>query len=295
MHYFITSPSFGIPSNSCTSHRRQKEAEVWLVPAAASARLFLFVCLYRLLIASQLSPEQRELAETIFDSSNALLCTLADILDFSVLDEGPEGALPLRKEPVCLQHALEGVAEMVSPAAKAKGLELCVLVEPGLWGRHLLGDGTRVRQVLHQLVTNAVKFTERGQVMVHAHMAPPPAAAAPAGKGSGTGESTAAAGGGGGGGKSGLEEGEGLSLAKGGGQVEQQQEAGDVLHISVHDSGIGIKACQLPQLFDCFKQGHGEGMSRKYGGTGELGSKGYEGKGVRILQADWSVILQVKP
>ena len=220
------------------------------------------------MIASQLSPEQRELAETIFDSSNALLCTLADILDFSVLDEGPEGALPLRKEPVCLQHALEGVAEMVSPAAKAKGLELCVLVEPGLWGRHLLGDGTRVRQVLHQLVTNAVKFTERGQVMVHAHMAPPPPAAA---------EQGAAAAGGNGESREapvaiGVVEGAEGSLEAAG---VQQQEESDVLHISVHDSGIGIKACQLPQLFDCFKQGHGEGMSRKYGGTGEPG--GWEG------------------
>lgn len=56
----------------------------------------------RLLLGSSLSPEQRELAETIFDSSNALLSTLADILDFSVLDT--TGALHLKRKPVCMQQ-----------------------------------------------------------------------------------------------------------------------------------------------------------------------------------------------
>jgi hypothetical protein len=237
----------------------------------------------------------------VFDSSNALLGTLADILDFSVLNEGPEGALPLRKEPVCLQHALEGVAEMVSPTAAAKGLELCVLLDQELWGRHFMGDATRVRQVIHQLVSNAVKFTERGQVLVHAQLvtpgpgsftsasssssslvglpaSPPPQAAAAAAAAAAAvveaaeGEAAVA---------EDQQQKQPPATGEAGeaeGSVDLQQPAHEAqplpgqlppgLYIHIHDSGIGISPSQLPHLFDCFKQAHGDTMSRKYGGTG---------------------------
>ena len=172
--------------------------------------------------------------------------------------------LALREEPVCLQQALEAVCEMAAPSAAAKGLELALLVDGGGGSasgsssdagdagnaggsgsgsggggssstsppRHFLGDATRLRQVLHHLVSNAVKYTDSGAVVVRARRVP--------------GANGSGSGGGGSGGQAGNGEG---------------------LEISVTDTGIGMSEELLGGLFQSFRTGN-DALNRRYGGTG---------------------------
>ena len=113
-----------------------------------------------LLLDSELSGEQREHAELVRTSGEMLVALVNDILDFSKIEAGK---LELDTSTFELVRAAEDVAELMSERARAKGLELSVLVDhqaPGI----VRGDEVRLRQVLMNLVSNAVKFTERGEV-----------------------------------------------------------------------------------------------------------------------------------
>ncbi len=115
-----------------------------------------------LLKDTPLSPEQRDLVETATGSAEALLNILNDILDFSKLEAGK---LDIETIPFDLVDLVEETCAILAPHAHAKGLELNLALPPDLTpGR--LGDPTRLRQVLTNLVGNAVKFTEQGEVMV---------------------------------------------------------------------------------------------------------------------------------
>jgi two-component system sensor histidine kinase/response regulator len=115
-----------------------------------------------LIIQSQLNPKQRHFAETIQDSANALLNLINDILDFSKIEAGK---LELENAEFDLRDVVEGVVELCSIRAQNKGLELLCDITPRMdtWVR---GDAMRLRQVLTNLVSNALKFTEAGEVVV---------------------------------------------------------------------------------------------------------------------------------
>ena len=115
-----------------------------------------------LLLDTPLTPEQREYAETVRDSGEALLSIINDILDFSKIEAGK-----LDIEPIPFDaHTVAGdVIDLVLPSAEAKGLELVIRIDPGL-PRHVVGDPGRIRQILLNLVSNAIKFTERGHVLI---------------------------------------------------------------------------------------------------------------------------------
>ncbi len=115
-----------------------------------------------LLLDTSLSPEQHEYVETIRRSGDALLTIINDILDFSKFEAGK---LELELLEFDLRTAVEDVLELLSEQATAKGLEIGALVPPAL-PPVLLGDPGRLRQVLTNLVGNAIKFTERGDVLV---------------------------------------------------------------------------------------------------------------------------------
>ncbi len=123
------------------------------------------------LLDTRLDPEQREFAETIRNSAEGLLTVLNDILDFSKLEAGK-----LRVDAVDfgLTDAVEESLELLAPRAAAKGIELASLIAPDV-PSHVHGDPGRVRQVLLNLVGNAVKFTEGGEVFVTVSRAPDPA------------------------------------------------------------------------------------------------------------------------
>ncbi|MBC8123191.1 MAG: response regulator [Gemmatimonadaceae bacterium] len=115
-----------------------------------------------LLLDTELSPEQREFAETVRSSSEALLTILNDILDFSKIEAGK---LELEAIDLDLHRLVEEVAELLSEQSERKGLELACLVEQAV-PRLICSDPGRLRQVLTNLVGNAIKFTHQGGVLI---------------------------------------------------------------------------------------------------------------------------------
>jgi PAS domain S-box-containing protein len=115
-----------------------------------------------LLAKSDLDPKQKTFTDIIVKSGNALLTIINDILDFSKIDAGQ---LVLDPAPFNLGEAIEDVATLVSTRAKEKDLELIVRVAPHLHDL-VVGDVGRIRQIVTNLVGNAVKFTDSGHVLV---------------------------------------------------------------------------------------------------------------------------------
>ncbi len=114
----------------------------------------------QLLLESGVHSEQREFAETAYSSAKTLLAVLNDILDFSKVEAGK---LELEALPFNLNELLDECARLFSVRAAEKGLELLVSTEAGPPGM-VVGDAARLRQVLSNLVGNAVKFTDQGEV-----------------------------------------------------------------------------------------------------------------------------------
>ncbi|MCS7080946.1 MAG: response regulator [Chloracidobacterium sp.] len=115
-----------------------------------------------LLLKTALKPEQKDLAETIRHSAEALLVIVNDILDFSKIEAGK---LSLESSDFDLRATVEQAVETVAPVARKKSLELVTLVYRDVPAQ-LCGDAVRLRQVLLNLVGNAVKFTDKGEVVV---------------------------------------------------------------------------------------------------------------------------------
>ena len=115
-----------------------------------------------LMLAGELGSQQREQAETIQRSADNLLTIINDILDFSKIEAGH---LDLEELPYDLQIAAEDVSELLSARAHAKGIEVVTRFRPGT-PRWILGDPGRTRQILTNLVGNAIKFTETGHVAI---------------------------------------------------------------------------------------------------------------------------------
>ncbi len=180
-----------------------------------------------LLQDTQLSREQWDLIEIAANSAESLLTIINDILDFSKLEAGK---IELEQIEFNLPDLVEEVCTLLSSRAHSKGLELnCFL--PSNLPQRWQGDPNRIRQVLTNLIGNAVKFTEKGEVSVKVVM-PEKDAAAPAA------DSLAAY---------------TPSLA--------------ILRFEVVDTGIGITTEAQARLFQAFSQADSS-TSRRYGGTG---------------------------
>ncbi|MCH8041257.1 MAG: response regulator [Nitrospinae bacterium] len=189
-----------------------------------------------LLLDSPLSQEQREDAETVQKSAEGLLTIINDILDFSKVEAGK---LDLEVVDFDLRTLLEDVLDLFALRAHGKGLNLAGLI----WLHTpctLKGDPGRLRQILTNLIGNAIKFTERGEVVVEIG-------------GVVQAEVQEA-------GILGLEEGSQSSLTP-------PPLSQTVLLFSVRDTGIGISADGKARLFQAFSQGDPT-ATRKYGGTG---------------------------
>ena len=119
-----------------------------------------------LLLDTELTARQREYAEVVRRSGEALLSIINDILDFSKIEAGK---VELEVTPVDIREAVEDVLGVLAEQAYAKTLEMAALVQPDV-PTSMLGDGGRIRQILMNLVGNAIKFTDRGEVVVHARM-----------------------------------------------------------------------------------------------------------------------------
>jgi signal transduction histidine kinase/CheY-like chemotaxis protein len=115
-----------------------------------------------LLLSSELTPEQREQAETIRQSGDALLTLVNEILDFSKIEAGK---VEFEEKPFSIQACLDEVIALLSTAARRGRINLIGHVATGTPST-LVGDMSRLRQVLINLVGNAVKFTDTGEVVV---------------------------------------------------------------------------------------------------------------------------------
>ena len=216
-----------------------------------------------LLLDAGLTPEQREYAETIRQSGEALLTIINDILDFSKIEAGKLDLEPIDFE---VRSGVEGVVELLAERAHQKGLELACLIHPDV-PEVLRGDPGRLRQILTNLVGNAVKFTERGEVLVEVEQI------------SGDGCQVL-----------GVREDESPT------PKTQPPIPETLLRFSVRDTGIGIPPEGRARLFQSFSQVDGS-TTRKYGGTGlglaiskrltelmggEIGVESEPGKGSRF-------------
>lgn len=116
-----------------------------------------------LLFDSSLSNEQREYTRIIQTSSDALLTLLNDILDFSKIEAGK---LDLELQPFNLRETCEHIAELLTPTAHAKGVTLVLRFSPNT-PPVIVGDAGRIRQVIMNLASNALKFTKEGYVYLN--------------------------------------------------------------------------------------------------------------------------------
>lgn len=199
-----------------------------------------------LLLDTQLTPEQRDFVDTIRESGDTLLSIINDILDFSKIESGK---LELEEHPFELRACVEGALDLLAHRASEKKLELAYLIDPQA-PPLIVGDVTRVRQVLVNLLSNGIKFTETGEVVVSVvrlrlerdstERSPNVSA-----------------------------ERRQLSVVRGTAIDNAQASLGDLYEIqfTVRDTGIGIPPERMPRLFQPFSQVDSS-TTRQYGGTG---------------------------
>jgi signal transduction histidine kinase/CheY-like chemotaxis protein/HPt (histidine-containing phosphotransfer) domain-containing protein len=116
-----------------------------------------------LLSTTPLDNEQQDYAKTIRNSSEQLLTIINDILDFSKIEAGK---LEIEKQAFDLRECVESAADLLAGRVAEKGLDLSIYMIDGELPGALAGDVTRLRQIIVNLLTNAVKFTERGDVVI---------------------------------------------------------------------------------------------------------------------------------
>ncbi|MCP4544254.1 MAG: response regulator [Chloroflexi bacterium] len=115
-----------------------------------------------LLLDTDLTPEQYEFTETVRSSGDALLTIINDILDFSKIEAG---RMDLENQPLDLRECVESALDLLAAKAVDKRLELAYLMDAQVPAA-IVGDVTRLRQILINLLNNAIKFTQEGEVVV---------------------------------------------------------------------------------------------------------------------------------
>ncbi len=178
-----------------------------------------------LVLDTDLTPEQRECIEITKQSADSLLSLLNDILDFSKIEAGK---MELEITDFNLHTTLNGIIRTLRVQAHKKGLELLCRINPDV-PAELRGDNVRLRQIIVNLVGNAIKFTEKGKIAVNVERA----------------------------------------TSGNGGKDTGMHENGRtiLLHFSITDTGAGIPADKLKSIFESFTQ-VGGASTGKYGGTG---------------------------
>lgn len=120
-----------------------------------------------ILLKTNLDDDQRQFAEGIKAASHSLLMVINDVLDFSKIEAG---RLEIENIEFDLVSMVEGTCDILASAAHAKGISLMSFIDPGL-PRRVIGDPERIRQILLNLVSNAIKFSDEGEVVVRAVLA----------------------------------------------------------------------------------------------------------------------------
>jgi PAS domain S-box-containing protein len=207
-----------------------------------------------LMLDTNLTPEQHDSAETIRTSGDSLLTIINDILDFSRIESGK---LEIEDIPFDLVICVEETLDLFSAQAEKQGLELAFVMSSQT-PRYVVGDPSRLRQVLTNLVSNALKFTNEGEVLVSIDSHAPDSTAhknqarpnAPTVTGVDSGIAT---------------------VENAGGEGADGEDAGEAtvyqLDFAVRDTGIGISEAGIARLFQSFSQVDAS-TTRRYGGSG---------------------------
>jgi len=190
-----------------------------------------------LLLDTPLSTQQRDFAKTVRMSADTLLTIINEILDFSKIEAG---RLEMENRPFPLHECIESALDLMAPKAAEKGLDLACIIAPDT-PVVISSDSTRLKQILINLLGNAIKFTERGEIVVRVTAQEIPSRS--------------------------------FEMFQAGEAIEPLNEASpcDVrsyeLLFSVKDTGIGIPVDRRDHLFQPFAQVDAS-TTRKYGGTG---------------------------
>jgi CHASE2 domain-containing sensor protein/CheY-like chemotaxis protein/nitrogen-specific signal transduction histidine kinase/HPt (histidine-containing phosphotransfer) domain-containing protein len=184
-----------------------------------------------LLLATPLTPDQIDFVQTLKSSGQNLLLIINDILDFSKLEAGQMRLESLKFE---VKTCLKEVTDLLKNQARSKGLRLVAKVDDDV-PQTLKGDASRLRQVLMNLVGNALKFTDEGEVMIRVSLEPQDASSSLPSE---------------------------LSPI-----FNLQNSVPTTLRFEVRDTGIGIAPEDREKLFQSFSQVDAS-TTRKYGGTG---------------------------
>ncbi len=180
--------------------------------------------LHELLQRGEIDEQQRSYLKLAAVSASNLLTLIDDLLDFSKIEAGH---IDIEVVPFSLVTCIEEAANSMAARAQLRGLELMVDFDPELPDR-LIGDPHRIRQIILNLVGNAIKFTEKGDIRIRAALSDTPPSS----------------------------------------RVQDKHPDGEVkIRIEVHDSGIGISPEQRQLIFEAFHQADSS-TTRRYGGTG---------------------------
>jgi signal transduction histidine kinase/DNA-binding response OmpR family regulator len=181
-----------------------------------------------MLLETPLTPEQREYADTVQTSSRSLLGIINGILDLSKIEAGQ---LEMEHQPLDIRQCVQEALDIVVPRAADRELELLSFVDPDV-PYLVVGDVTRLRQIMVNLLGNAVKFTERGEVVMFVR-----------------------------------DQGTGIGGREPGETPDPSPSPRHNVHVAVRDTGIGIPPDRLERIFQSFSQVD-VSTARKYGGTG---------------------------
>ncbi|WP_051942282.1 hybrid sensor histidine kinase/response regulator [Streptacidiphilus rugosus] len=202
-----------------------------------------------LLLDTPLTAEQRGFAEIVHNSADGLLAILNDILDYSKFETGK---FELEQTPVDLRDCMESAFDLIALKAREKqDLDLACVIDPEL-PDEVIGDGLRLRQILINLLGNAVKFTETGEVVLTATRLPAGNPHAPHSGAGGHKEGDTA-------------RDKTAPLPEPGPPPDSAGEF--TVHFAVRDTGVGIPPEGLTQLFQPFEQADSS-TTRRFGGTG---------------------------
>jgi CheY-like chemotaxis protein/signal transduction histidine kinase len=177
-----------------------------------------------LALDTELDADQRDYLGLVRSSADSMLSIINDILDFSKIETGN---LELEPEEFRLRDCIEDVMQAMAHRAHQKGLELACSIGSGVPDA-LIGDAGRLRQIVVNLVGNAAKFTEQGEILLEVNM---------------------------------------IAACESRAADSIHNPDGVWLQFSISDTGIGIKAEKQAHIFEPFTQGDGS-MTRKHGGTG---------------------------